>query len=123
VRLEPVPGTDFALAYPAVPPTVSGLAIGAMVVGIGSVLVTTAVFCFGVTGAQDGWGALVAGAFAILAGLAGGAAVVGGLVATRQIRAAAGRLSGRGLAVAGVSCGATGVGLTLLGFLTAVLLG
>jgi hypothetical protein len=117
-----VPGTDFALAYPALTPTVSGLAIGSMVVGIGSILVTTAVFCFGAAGAQSGWGALVAGAFAILAGLAGGAALAGGLVARRQIARSQGRLSGRGLALTGVICGAVGLGLTVLGFLLALLL-
>jgi hypothetical protein len=121
VRVDPVPGTNFGVAYPGVPPTVSGLAIGAMVAGIGSVLVATLVFCFGLAGAQATWGVLVAGAFAVLAGLVGAAAVVSGLVAVRQIRRSAGAWTGRGMAVAGVSCGA-GVGLTILGFVLAALL-
>jgi hypothetical protein len=121
VRVDLVPGTGFGVAYPAVTPTVSGLAIGSLVAGIGAVLVSLAVYCFGLGGARDGWGVLVSGAFAILAALLGGAAVAVGLVAVRQIRRAPGELRGRGLAVAGVACGGSGAGLTLLGFLLALL--
>jgi hypothetical protein len=91
-----------------------------MVAGIGSVLVTLVVFCFGVAGASGGWGPLVSGAFAILAGLVGAAAVGTGIVAMRQVRRAPGELSGRGLAITGVVCGASGVALTALAFVLAV---
>jgi hypothetical protein len=111
------------VAYLAVNPTVSGPAVGSMVAGIGSILVTTLVFCFGLAGAQSGWGVLVAGAFAILAGLLGAAGIATGWVAMRQIRRAADRLSGRGMAIAGLACGGAGVGLTLLGFVIAALAG
>jgi hypothetical protein len=104
------------VAYLAVNPTVSGVAVGSLVAGIASILVTTLVFCFGLAGAQSGWGALVAGAFAILAGFLGVAGIGAGLVAMRQIRRAVDRLSGRGMAIAGLACGGVGVGLTLLGF-------
>lgn len=122
VRVEALPGTPFGVAYLGVSPTVSGLAVGSMVAGIGSVLVAMVVVCFGLAGAQSGWGPLVAGAFAILAALVGGTAAAAGIVAMRQIRRAAGAASGRGLAVTGLACGASGVGLTLLGFLLAVAL-
>src|SRR5262249_42358767 len=59
VRIEVLPGTGFGVAYPSVSPTVSGLAIGSMVAGIGSIIVSFSVFCFGLTGARDGWGLLV----------------------------------------------------------------
>lgn len=119
VRIDPVPGTPFGVAYLGVSPTVSGIAVGSMVAGIGSVLISLLVYCFGLAGARGGWGPLVSGAFAILAGLVGAAAVATGIVAMRQIRRAPQDLGGRGLAVTGVACGGTGVGLTVLGFLLA----
>jgi hypothetical protein len=104
--------------------TFSGIAVGSMVAGIGSVLVSLLVYAFGLVGAGRGWGPapLVAGAFAILAGLAGLAALATGLVAVRQIRRDAAQSRGRELAVAGVVCGGSGVVLTLLGFLLVVAL-
>ena len=66
-RIDPVPGTDFGLAYINVPPTLSGQAVGSLVAGVASILVSLVVACFGVTGARDGWGPLVGGAFAVLA--------------------------------------------------------
>ena len=58
--------------------------------------------------------------------LAGGAAVVIGLVARRQIRRptapSAVQFTGRGLAMAGISCGAAGALLSLLGLGLALLL-
>ena len=70
--------------------------------------------CFGLIGASAGWGALVAGAFTLLGVLVGGGAVALGLIARRQIRRSgqAGRVrfTGRGLAVAGICCGAAGAG-------------
>jgi hypothetical protein len=120
VRVEAVPGTEFGVAYVPVAPTASGLAIGSMVAGIGSILVALVVGCFGIAGAQDGWGAIVAGAFAVLGGLLGLGSVGLGLVAVRQIKATPGRLTGRGMAIAGISCGGAGVLLTAGGMLVAL---
>jgi hypothetical protein len=103
-----------------VPPVTSGLAVGSLVTGIASVLVSFVVWCFGLTGAQAGWGAWVAGAFALISVLAGVAAVALGLLGLRQIRRGAPppaiRFTGRGLAIAGIVCGGVGLGLTALGF-------
>jgi hypothetical protein len=116
-----VPGTTYALGYLSVPATTSGMAVGSLMAGIASLLVLTLVSCFGFAGARAGWGGSVAGAFAVLAALLGLAGVALGTVSLRQIRrgaapgtAAADRRTGRGLAISGLSCGATGVGLTLL---------
>lgn len=117
-----MPGTDFGVVYLQVSPTVSGPATGSMVAGIGSALVALVVVCFGVTGASAGWGPLVSGAFAILAALLGGGALVVGLLTRRQIRRSSGRLSGSGLAVTGIACGASGLGVAVLGVVLAVAL-
>jgi hypothetical protein len=127
VRVDHVPGTDFGVAYLPVNPTVSGTAAGSMVAGIGSIVVALVVICFGVTGARSsdgtgGWGPLVSGAFAILAGLLGGGALAVGLLTRRQIRRSSGRLSGGGLAVTGIACGASGLGVAVLGVLLAIAL-
>jgi hypothetical protein len=62
----------------------------------------------------------VSGAFAVLAALTGLAGVGLGLAALRQIRRAAGRVSGRGLAISGIACGGSGFLLTVGGMLLAV---
>ena len=67
VRIEPVAGTDFGLAYARVAPVRSGPGIGSLIVGIASILVAGLEICLGLTGSVKGWGPLVAGAFAILA--------------------------------------------------------
>jgi hypothetical protein len=125
-RVEPVPGTEFVLVQLQVPPISSGLATGSLIAGIGSILVSTLVFCFGLTGASDGWGALVGGAFTLLAVLAGGGSIALGLVARRQIRnsGAPGRIRfvGRGRAMAGISCGGAGAGIALLALVLTLLL-
>jgi len=120
VRVEQVPGTEFGVAYLPVAPTASGLAIGSLVAGIGSDAVALVVGCFGFVGGSAGWGALVAGAFAVLAGLLGLGAVGIGLVSVRQIKAARGRITGRGIAIAGISCGGSGVLLTVGGMFLAL---
>lgn len=120
MRVEPVPGTEFGLAIGSVPPTFSGQATGSLVAGIGSIMVSLAVGCFGIVGGPDGWGVLVSGAFAILAGLLGLAAVGLGLVAVRLIKASRGRFAGRGVAISGIVCGGTGVVLTAGGMLIAL---
>jgi hypothetical protein len=117
-----VPGTDFGLAYFTVPPTMSGQAVGSLVAGIASILVSMVVGCFGFAGARDGWGPLVGGAFAILAALAGGAAVGLGWFALGQVKRSGGRLTGRTIALAGMWCGAAGLGLTALAMVLALLI-
>ncbi len=114
--MEPVPGTAFAVAYLPVPATVYGPAVGSLVTGIAAVLVGLFVACLGLgTGS-----AVAAGAFTITTSLLGGAALVVGVLAMRQIKASAGRFSGRGMAITGIVCGATGLGIGLLGLLLAV---
>jgi len=56
----------------------------------------------------------------VLGALLGLAAVGLGVVAVRQIKAAPGRLTGRGVAIAGISCGGAGVLLTAGGMLVAL---
>ncbi|HEX6969257.1 MAG TPA: hypothetical protein VF174_10655 [Micromonosporaceae bacterium] len=121
-----MPGTPFGLVHLDVPPVVSGPAVGSLVAGVGSVLVSLAVACFGLAGVAGGWGAWVAGAFAILGTLLGSAAVALGLAGHRQIRRPspppAVRFTGRGLVIAGISCGAAGLAITFLAFLVVLLL-
>ncbi|MET8119001.1 hypothetical protein [Micromonospora sp. NPDC005189] len=123
--MEMVPGTPFGVVHLDVAPVTSGLAIGALVAGVASVLVSLLVICFGVAFVDEG-GAWASGAFAALAVLAGLAAVVAGLLGQRQIRRptapSAVRFTGRGLAVAGISCGAVGALLSLVGLGLALLL-
>ena len=71
-RVDVLPGTGFALVQLQVPPISSGLATGSLLAGIGSILVSLLVFCFGLSGASSGWGGWVGGAFTLLAVLAGG---------------------------------------------------
>jgi hypothetical protein len=73
--------------------------------------------CLGLEGASAGWGALVAGAFAILSLLLGVAAVAFGRSAKRTIRGSAGSMSGSGVATGGMICGWIGVSVSVLGFL------
>ncbi len=119
-RLQPVGGTPFAYAYVRVPPVTSGLAIGSLIAGIASIAVALGMVCLGLSGASDGWGALVAGAFAILSILLGAAAIAFGRSAARMIRRAAGATSGSGMANAGMTCGWVGVGLSVIGFFGAL---
>ncbi|MDR7322910.1 MULTISPECIES: hypothetical protein [Catenuloplanes] len=125
-RVEPVPETPFAVVHLEVPAVVSGLAIGSLITGSAALLVSFAVACFGLLGAQDGWGGLVAGAFALLAVIAGVGAVVQGTGALRQVRrpaeASSIRFSGRGLAITGLSLGGGGATVALLSLLIVVVL-
>ncbi|BCJ44281.1 hypothetical protein GCM10010168_10940 [Actinoplanes ianthinogenes] len=121
-RVDVVTGTDFGLVQLRVVPITSGLAIGGLAAGIGSILVAILVVCFGFSGA----GSWVAGAFTLLSVLAGGGAVAASLIAMRQIRRSGGpgrvRFTGRGLAIAGISCGGAGAGISLLALLLGLVL-
>jgi hypothetical protein len=120
IRVDAIEGTNFGVAYPAIPPIPNGAAITSMVAGILSILVAFAVGCFGITGSRGGWGPTVAGAFALLSAFVGAGAIFIGVRALRVIREARGAASGRGMAIAGISCGGSGAGLTALFFLLAV---
>jgi hypothetical protein len=125
-RVDPVAGTEYALVQIEVAPVSSGLATGALIAGIASIGVSALVLCFGVAGSSDSWGGWVAGAFTLLAVLIGGGAVAVGLIATRQIRRSGQdgklRFTGRGTAIAGISCGAAGAGIALLSLALALVL-
>ena len=125
-RVDPVAGTEYGLLQLRVAPATSGRAIGSLIAGIGSILASVLVLCFGLAGSGDGWGGWVAGAFSLLSVLIGGGAVALGLIAVRQIRrsGADGRLrfTGRGAAVAGISCGAAGAGIALLSLVLTLVL-
>lgn len=122
VRVEVVPGTPYGLAVLGAPKTASGVAASSLTTGIGSVLVSLAVWCFGLTGAEQGWGGLVAGAFAVLAILLGAAGIVLGWLGVRQIRLAAGAMTGRGVSISGLVCGAVGFLLAAFGLIVAIAL-
>jgi hypothetical protein len=111
-----VPGTEFGVMYLGVPALQSGLAIGSLVAGIGSILVSFVVACFGLAGGQAGWGPAISGAFVVLATIIGGAAIALGVLGLRQVRRSAGAVAGRGLAIAGITTGGSGLGLTFLAF-------
>ncbi|SNY51994.1 hypothetical protein [Paractinoplanes atraurantiacus] len=117
-RVDPLPGTEFGLVQLRVEPITSGLAIGSLLAGIGSILVSTLVLCFGIIGASGGWGGWVGGAFTVLSVLAGAGAVIVGIVARRQIRRSGQvgqvRFTGAGLGMAGIICGSSGAGIALL---------
>ncbi|GAA3335402.1 hypothetical protein GCM10020358_03540 [Amorphoplanes nipponensis] len=125
-RVEPVPGTEFALVQLRVAPITSGLATGSLIAGIAAILVSTLVLCFGLIGLSDGWGAVVAGAFALLGVLIGGGAAGVGLAARRQIRRSGQdgrvRFVGRGVTTAGICCGFAGLGISALTLLLILVL-
>ena len=118
VAVETVDGTPFGVAIVPVPPTSSGQASASLVSGVASLLVSLVVSCFGYLGASSGWGPIVAGAFAVLAGCAGGAAVALGAIGLRQGRR--GGVTGRGLAVAGITCGTVALLITVLAVVVSV---
>lgn len=123
-RVDAVPGTQFGVVYLDVPAVTSGLAVGALVAGVVSILVSLLVLCVGVTGA-DWDGVWAAGAFTVLGALSGAGAVGAGLLGLRQIHRPlpppAVRFSGRGLAWAGVGCGGAGMLFSLAGLGLALL--
>ncbi|MEU4421241.1 DUF4190 domain-containing protein [Actinoplanes sp. NPDC024001] len=125
-RVDAVGGTEFGLAQLRVPPITSGLAIGSLVAGIGTILVSFLAGCFGTIGAGEDWGAVVTGAFTLLCVLAGGGAITAGVIALRQIRRSGQtgrvRFTGRGLGIAGIVCGGIGAGIGVLALLLGLLL-
>jgi hypothetical protein len=125
-RVDALPGTDFGLVQLRVLPITSGLAIGSLIAGIGCVLVSFLVLCFGVMGADGGWGGWVSGAFTLLAVIFGAGAVALGLVARRQIRRSGHtgqvRFTGGGMAISGLVCGCAGAGIALLSLALALVL-
>ena len=125
-RVEELPGTGFGLVHLRVVPITSGLAIGSLVAGIGAILVSLLVFCFGLAGAEDSWGGWVAGAFTLLSVTVGGGAAAVGAVARRQIRRAGEpghvRFTGAGMAVAGIACGLAGAGIAVLALMLSLLI-
>jgi hypothetical protein len=124
VALQAVPASPFGVAIVGVAPTTSGPAVASLVTGVGSILVSSVVICFGALGANSGWGPVVAGAFAVLAGLVGLAALVLGQLGLRQVRRAVdwGASKGKGLAISGMICGAMGLLITVLGVVLAITL-
>jgi hypothetical protein len=125
-RVEPLPGTEFGLVQLRVMPVTSGLAIGSLIAGIGSILVSILVLCFGVWGADGGWGGWVSGAFTVLSVVVGAGAVAVGLVSRRQIRRSGHtghvRFTGAGMAISGLICGCAGAGIALLALALALVL-
>jgi hypothetical protein len=125
-RVEPLPGTEFGLVQLRVLPITSGLAVGSLIAGIGSILVAVLVLCFGVWGADSGWGGWVSGAFTLLSVVVGAGAIVLGLVSRRQIRRSGHtgqvRFTGGGMAIGGLVCGCAGAGIALLSLALAVVL-
>jgi hypothetical protein len=115
-----MPGTAFRLAIVGLPTSPSGPASASLPFGIASILVSFAVMLFAAAGAHDGWGPAVSGAFAVLSVLAAIAALSLSQYGLRQIRRAYGRVTGRGLAIAGTVCGLIGLILTVLAFLLGV---
>jgi hypothetical protein len=121
--VAPVVGTPFGVALVEVRPTSSGPAVASLVAGIGSILVGFVVILFAATGAEQGWGPAVAGAFAVLAAMVGVAAVGLALAGLRRIRSSRpwGPIRGRGVAISGLVCGAVGLAITALTMLAALL--
>ncbi len=121
VRIEAMPGDPFGVAILPGPRAVSGVAIGSMVAGIGSLLVAIVVWCFGLMGAEEGWGGIVSGAFCALSVLLGVAACALGGFSLRQMRRQAG-MSGKGMAITGLICGGVGIIGAISGLVLAILL-
>lgn len=101
---------QYGVILPPSKPPNSGLAIGAMVAGIG-----------GAALGLFGWCSFLIG---VPAFLAGGAGVIMGVIARRQIAASNGQAGGAGMALAGLICGAIGAAISLIGvIINLVLLG
>jgi hypothetical protein len=144
IRVEPVPETPYGLAIYGAPPTVSGPSVGSLVAGIAAILVSLVVSCLALVemtaqpddGGTSGMGALVGGAFAVLAGCLGIAGIGLGVAGMRQTGrakaasqrswleqpAADGAVTGRGMAVAGLVCGAVGLAIAVCSLGVAIMI-
>jgi hypothetical protein len=109
--VAPVPGTAFGVALVEVRSTASGPAVASLVSGVISILLSLVVLYF-----ASADGPAVAGAFAILTLLVSAASVGLAGAGLRRIRRSApwGAARGRGIAVAGMACGAVGFAGTVL---------
>ncbi|GIH04279.1 hypothetical protein Rhe02_23460 [Rhizocola hellebori] len=121
MRIEMVPDAPYGLAILPASVTTSGVAIGSTAAGTGSLLVSGVVWCFGLMGAEGGWGGLVSGAFGVLAVLLGIGAIGLGWAGVRQIRRG-GASKGRGYAISGLICGGAGILLAASGVVVAIAL-
>ncbi len=145
VRVEPVPGSPYVLAILGPPVVTAGQAVGALVAGLAAVTVALAMGCTAavvLTAEESPWGV---GAFAVLATVLGVAAILLGVAGIRRTgrrppahpqpwspgvagppAASSGEIvvvrKGRGLAVSGLVCGATGLFLTVVTLLVTVVL-
>jgi len=119
--VDAIAGTPYGVAVVGVSPTTSGPSIASLVAGVASIMISFVVGCFGLAGAQAGWGPTVAGAFAILAGVVGLAALALGRAGLRQIRRTRGwgGVTGRGIAIAGLICASVGLAFTATAIITA----
>ena len=109
------------MAVVGVRPTLSGPSATSLAAGILSILVAFVALFFGQVGGDDGWGVRVAGAFAILAGFLGVAALVLAGIGMRQVgRRAVVKVSGLAVARAGLVCAVAGLVGTAGAMLAAV---
>ncbi|MGA8112876.1 MAG: hypothetical protein WCA46_04340 [Actinocatenispora sp.] len=102
-----VPGVpQYGVTLPASTPPNNGLAIGGMIAGIASVLISLFSWCSIVP--------------AIPSMLAAAAGIVMGVMARKQIAQAPGQAQGSGMALTGIICGAVGAGLSVIGLIVYV---
>ena len=107
-RCEAVPGTPFGLVDRGGAAHLSGPAIGSLVAGIGSILVSLLVVCFGLAGAADGLGRRWWPARSPCWPGCSASAAIGagpGRAAPDPPRRAPAAMHRPGLAMAGISCG------------------
>ncbi|HEX2417058.1 MAG TPA: hypothetical protein VHJ83_02870 [Micromonosporaceae bacterium] len=105
---ESRPPDEYTLATPYVPPVTTGLGIGGLVSGIGSVVMGLVGCC---------WWPLAA-----LPLVMGAGAVVLGYLGVREVAGSGGEVAGRSIAVSAIVTGVSGVLLTLVAVLAGLLL-
>lgn len=115
VRVDPIAGTPYGVAFMRAPRTVSGPAIGSLVVGIAAIVTAMITGCFGLLA-----GVVIAGAFAILTVAVGTGSLVLGGVGLRQVRDSRGQTTGNIMAIAGMACGGCGLLLGTLSMIVAL---
>ncbi|CAM3305928.1 hypothetical protein STSO111631_13130 [Stackebrandtia soli] len=109
-RYSDAPGSGrFQLALPQLGTIVAGPAVGSLIAGIAAVIVAIGVACGGLI-----LETMIAVAVTVLAVFFSGTAILLALLAFRQIGRGGGEYRGRGMAIAGLSCGCVGIGLALL---------